>query len=201
MVSEAQGSFRKLAPVFERQDGCGADPDPESAEDAPNANVRVYCSRNLMQTFRKVRNKPGCCPFCGQSLADVGLVYSHAESFLARGKRRIFLAPTHNTIIDLLIRGHPNGVTRERFEVAIWGFETLPDRHRLSTHLTILRKSLEPLGVLILYNCNIPGWVLKVNDNVPDYSNDEEDKIIRNSYERYRQYLVNKEDVEHDFCG
>lgn len=136
--------------------------------------------RDQLSSFRKVRKKPGCCPFCSTPLIDDGtIVYSADNGFLSRWGVSIYLSPIANNLFRALMRGYPNAIERMDLEIAGWGYDGDMGDKYLAVQLCSLRRTLKLIGMNIL-NHHGSGYYLVKDTPKPK-------GVVRDSFSIYRQ--------------
>lgn len=122
----------------------------------------------MVKSLRRVRNKPGCCPFCSAPLADDGsITFNRETGFISRWGSSLYLTPQHATLVDVLLRAWPQPVPRERLEIAAWGYDVQPHEKALHVSLSQIRSCLRIMGINILHH-SMSGYYLIKDPGPPE---------------------------------
>ncbi len=95
---------------------------------------------------------------------EVGpLVMDLSLKTICREGQKLKLTPTCWKLLEILMRGSPNVVSREKMQNAIWTEPDLPDSNVLKVHLYKLRQQVDkPFSIKLIQTVSSHGVVIRV---------------------------------------
>jgi len=95
---------------------------------------------------------------------EVGpLVMDLSLKTICREGQKLKLTPTCWKLLEILMRGSPNVVSREKMQNAIWTEPDLPDSNVLKVHLYKLRQQVDkPFSIKLIQTVSSHGVAIRV---------------------------------------
>ena len=115
------------------------------------------------------------CPTCNGYIPDADTRVDLANNVLTRHGLHVQLQRTGAEIMSVLVGEFPKPVSRDRMIMAVWGINEVakPDTS-LSTHMSRLRPTIEPLGMFIH---TVWGFGWRLEQRPRDHVADDEHKM------------------------